>query len=85
MARFPILLTFLAGFAICSFPGTAAWAEPWKVGTQPAAPDNSQPSSAPQPGGLMKVALPQDPRNPPAADIPPRKPPRIWLFMGFGS
>jgi hypothetical protein len=83
MPRFPKLLAILATAAIGSVYGGQVLADS-AVSTRPVPPTAAQPTAVPQPSGVNNVSYPQSPAPAQTADQQQRKPPRIWLFMGFG-
>ena len=82
MARFPLLLAAVAAYGSLS---AVALAEPRNSDPQPTPPSASQAPAPAQPSGIVNADLVQAPPNTQAVDFRQRKPPRIWLFMGFGG
>ena len=79
MPRLPSLFVALAMVAFgCVYGGGQASAD-----TQ-VSPAVTQPSALPAGTAVTTVSYPQVAPDPQPIVSQPRKPPRIWLFMGFG-
>ena len=85
MARFPTLLAAMAAVSVLGSLSAVALAEPRNGDPQPTPPSASPPPGTVQPSGVVNADLVQPAPNPQAVDFRQRKPPRIWLFMGFGG
>jgi len=85
MARSPLLLAAVAVASVYGSLSAVAFAQPRSGDPQPTPPSASQAPASAQPSGIVNADLVQPPPNPQAVDSRQRKPPRIWLFMGFGG